>query len=477
MRRVLSAGQGLKRIPLFGLGLKGKSANATSQHRINLFGEIQVDQDKSRFVLYGPPGKMLWGNLGETPARGRLAIGTRMFVVHRNKLQELNNGAIATERGTLNSSKGWCDLCTDGVNILIVDGTNGYTFTLATNTFAQIVDPNFPAAGTCTWLSGLFIVDQADSDSFFFSPDGINWDPLDFATAEKQPDGIVRIFENGGEIFIGGESSSEFWGTTGDFNSPFAPIRGASIDYGLAAKRSLVSHDGGMIGLFLNESQAQIMKFRGYTPVPASTPELDSVINGYAIKSDATGFSYMAGGHPIYHINFPSAGKSWEYDSLTNLWCERQSGVYGQRDRGEMACVFLGKTLVFDFENGKIYRHDENVYTDDGEPMKSLVRTRHFFNDYNHSSIGRLFVDFQTGVGTSTGQGSDPRAMLRVSRDGGNSWGTEILAPMGKIGEYLTRSQWGPLGSARDFVFEISVTDPVKRFIVNGAIEATGGLP
>jgi hypothetical protein len=48
-----------------------------------------------------------------------------------------------------------------------------------------------------------------------------------------------------------------------------------------------------------------------------SNPELDSIINGYATVSDATGFSRMQGGHPFYQINFATAGASWEFDGLT----------------------------------------------------------------------------------------------------------------------------------------------------------------
>ena len=79
----------------------------------------------------------------------------------------------------------------------------------------------------------------------------------------------------------------------------------------------------------------------------------------------------------------------------------------------------------------------------------------------------------ETGVGLATGQGSDPQAVLRYSTDGGHSWSNEIPAPIGKVGEYDTRVIWHRLGRARDFTFEVTVTDPVKTVFVNGFIKTS----
>jgi hypothetical protein len=38
---------------------------------------------------------------------------------------------------------------------------------------------------------------------------------------------------------------------------------------------------------------------------------------------------------------------------------------------------------------------------------------------------------------------------------------------MGKIGAYRTRAIWRRLGQSRDRVYELVVTDPVKRVIVD----------
>jgi hypothetical protein len=460
-------------VPLFGIGLKGKSANVSAQQRINLYAEMQKDGEKTRMALYGRAGRSLLTNFGDTPGRGGITVNDRMLVVHRDTLWEVDNAGTQTSRGTISTTSGRVDMSTDGDVVLITTGTNGYTFDLGTNTLTLVADPDFPqAAKHCTWLDGNFIVDQGDGDQFQISPDGINWDPLDVASAESAPDGLVRPFADHGEIALFGEATTEFWGNTGAADFPFAPVRGSTLEYGLAARWSLAKYDSSLAGLFKNRmGQVQVMRLQGYTPVPMSNPELDSIINGYPSTADATAFTRMQGGHPFYQINFPTAGKSWEYDSLSDMWGEVQSGVLGVRDRAEFCLDFINKPRVFDYSNGKVYTVDPTLYADNGDAFRSVVVSRHFFADYNRVTVSRLFVDFESGVGLTTGQGSDPQVMLRISRDGGHTWGAEIQASLGKIGAYATRAEWRRLGTARDFVFEVAISDPVKRVIVGGAVD------
>lgn len=465
-------------LPLFGIGQKGKSANVSSQQRINLYAEMQKDGEKTRMALYGRAGRSLFATFGDTPSRGATVVGERLFVVHRGTLWEVNNAAVLTNRGTISTTSGRVDMVSDGDVILITTGTNGYTYDLVTDTLTIIADINFPqAAKTCTWLDGNFIVDQGDGDIFQISDDGITWPALDAAAAESAPDGLVRVFADHGEIMLPGVATTEFWGNTGAADFPFAPVRGSTLEYGLAARWSLVKYDSSVAGLFRNRmGQVQVMRLQGYTPVPMSNPELDSIINGYSTVSDATAFSRMQGGHPFYQINFPGAMASWEYDALTGLWGPVQYGLLGARDRGEFCLDYINRQRLFDYSNGNIYTIDPSIYADNGDPIRSVLVSRHFFADYNRVTINKLFIDFESGVGLATGQGSDPQVMLRVSRDGGHTWGNELRASLGKIGQYGKRATFPPLGTARDFVFELSITDPIKRVIVGAGIDYSPGM-
>jgi hypothetical protein len=59
-----------------------------------------------------------------------------------------------------------------------------------------------------------------------------------------------------------------------------------------------------------------------------------------------------------------------------------------------------------------------------------------------------------------TGQGRDAEVMIRVSRDGGFTWGAERIVSAGVLGAYTQRLQAFQFGQARDWVIEVSVSDP-----------------
>lgn len=462
-------------IPLFGMGMYGKSLTASAQRHLNLYAELQPEGEKSRVVFYGTPGTTLrTAALGDTPIRGWIAVGDFVYLVHRGTVYKMNNASTLTVLGTINTTTGRVDMAYDGSVILIVTGTNGYTLTLP-STLAIISDDDFPdAAKTCAWIDGQFVVDDGVSDSFYISPDGAAWDGLDFATAESNPDGLVRVFVDSGQIVLAGEKTLEFWGDSGATDFPFAVVKGATQEFGLAARWSLCKFNSGLAGLFRNGAQGGVivMFIQGYVPRPLSSPEHASIISSYADVSDATAYAYMLGDHPMLQINFPSAGASWLYDALSGMWSQLEYGLNGNRHRGEMHLEYLNAHLVADYSNGSIYDIDPNAYTDNGTAIAREIIGKHFFNGNDRITLDELYIDMETGVGLTSGQGSDPQVMLSVSKDNGYTYGGERWKSLGAMGKRLSRVVWRGLGMARDWVFKIRITDPVKVVISYVAIRA-----
>lgn len=459
--------------PLFGVGQLGKSRTVTSQQHVNLYAEIQAEKEKATVTYYGTPGLTLFSDdLGDTPIRGWISVGTVFYAVHRGTFYEINNAGTITSRGTLVTTTGRVDMTYNGLVVLMVDGTSGYTYTVASTTFVEIADGDFPdGVTTCTWLDGQFIVGGDGTDTFFISPDGTAWDPLDFATAESNPDGLVRVFANNGEVLLFGDNTLEPWGNNGQGDFPFSPIKGGISTFGLAARWSMCEFNSGIAALMIpTGGQVQVMFISGYTPRPISTPEMDSIINGYATVSDAVAFSYMLGGHPMYQINFPSAMTSWLFDALSGMWSKLEYGLDAARHRAELHIDFINRPLVSDYSNGSIYELDPDTYTDNGTAIAREIVGRHVFKGNERFVIDELYCDFQTGVGLISGQGDDPQAMLTFSKDNGATWSAELWVTMGAIGAYLTRVVWRRLGVARDFLFKIRITDPIKVALTYAAL-------
>ena len=461
---------------LFGVGLKGKSPVVSAQHRINCYLDRIVDEDTEQTAIIGSPGLDLFLDLGDTPVRGWIVVGDLLYLVHRSTFYEVNNSGVQTARGTISTTTGRVDMAHDGAVIVMVDGSAGNIYTIATTTLAVISDVDFPdTASTVTWQDGYFIVE--DGATFQLSETGVSWDALDVASAESAPDGIVRVLADHGELSIFGDTTTEFWSNTGGADFPYQPVRGATREIGLASRFSLCQFDDALAFLGKNKlGQVQVMRLNGHIPVAISTPELDSIINRYATVSDATGYAHMHEGHPFYRLNFPSAGKSWEYDGLastqmgTHVWCERQSGLNAERHRGEMAIDYMNKVRIADFENGKIYSVSATTYAENGNAFPFELTSKRVIKDYDPFTLNKLFLDFETGVGLATGQGSDPQVMLRVSRDGGRTFDNEMSTSLGAIGKYRARVEWHQFGMSESFVFRVRITDPVKRHLVNASL-------
>jgi hypothetical protein len=131
--------------------------------------------------------------------------------------------------------------------------------------------------------------------------------------------------------------------------------------------------------------------------------------------------------------------------------------------------------LVGDYENGKVYSIENAIYTEDGTTIRRLRRAPHLVADFQREYFDELQIQFQPGVGLNDGQGSDPQAMLRWSNDGGSTWSNEHWTTIGKIGRYTNRAIWRRLGFARDRIFEVAISDPVKAVIISANLKSSVG--
>lgn len=107
-----------------------------------------------------------------------------------------------------------------------------------------------------------------------------------------------------------------------------------------------------------------------------------------------------------------------------------------------------------------------DVVTLPGLPITRDRICRLPFNGGLRAILNRLEAFIQAGVGND--DCPDPQITLRLSRDGGNTWGNEITVSMGQLGQYVTRVVWNRLGYYRDGAIWLRVTDPVNFVLVGG---------
>ena len=474
--------------PILGSAYVARSVNAADNRMVNLFPEIVPEGGQMPAFLNRAPGLNFLQTVGTGPIRGLWAHQTQgadFYVVSGNSVYKLTSlTGTPVLLGTI-AGTGQVSIADNGDQIVFVSSPNAYVYTESTNTFAQVTDPDFPGAVTVGYIDGYFVFNQPNSQKLWITSllDGTQIDPLDFASAEGSPDGIVGIIVDHREVWVFGPDSTEVWYNAGAADFPLARIQGAFNEIGCVAAYSIAKLDNSIFWLGCDaRGQGIVYKANGYIGQRISTHAIEWQIQQYSNMSDATAYTYQQDGHAFYVLNFPTGGTTWVYDVSTGVWHERAYLDNGQfsRHRGNCQCNFSGDIIIGDYETGDIYTFDLTVYADNGDAQKWLRSWRALptgQNNLKRTAHHSLQLNCEVGTGLNSGQGSDPQIMLRWSDDGGHTWSNEHWTSMGAMGNYGQRAIWRRLGMTlklRDRVYEVSGTDPVKLDIIGAQLLLSG---
>jgi hypothetical protein len=377
------------------------------------------------------------------------------------------------------------------------------------------------------WLGGQ-IVDINDNYFIYSQPNTQQFavsdllspitQPLSFGSKFSSPDNLVSLIANNGQLYLLGEKSSEVWVDAGSFPLAYQRVPGSSTQQGIIAPFSVARLGNAFAYLSANTRGVnQIVIMNGYTPERISTHAVEnSILDKYT--ANAIAYTYQLEGHECYVITFPSLDLTWVYDNTTGmwhkwLWTDKYNKYH--RHRSNCGCAFQNVFIVGDWENGNVYYLDNNTYTDNGDEIRRLRRAPHLVQDLQREYFDELQIQFQPGVGNGgfsrdrntyignpytiqlgeplvipinqmivlgyPGQirpnqiNYNPQVMLRWSNDGGSTWSKEYWQELGKTGMYKHRAIWRRLGMARDRIFEMVVTDPVKAVVVSANLKLSGG--
>lgn len=465
-------------IPFTGGAYLSRSVNLDAQRCINLF-PVSGESGTAKAVrsLFGTPGLRLLATLdGSDGIRAlyRPSVGDAIAVRGSN-VYRIDSGWNETLVGTIDALTTPVSIADNGTTAVLVTGPNGYTLDMIANTLAQIGDPAFYGATRVSYNNQTFIFERPGTNTFYITEVGaVTFDALDFASAESNAEPIVAHTVNHSELLIFKESVTEVWRDSGSADFPYSRDGNAAIEQGCAARYSVTSLDNTVFWLGGDKTGSGIVwRMNGYTPQRVSHDGVEFAIQGYSDISDAWGYAYQQEGHTFYVLNFPTGNATWVYDVKEQAWHQRAylnmaSGTL-QRHRCATHIFFGGEHVVGDWENGNLYALDLDYYSDNGNPMVALRSCSHVFSgaDDHQVRIDWLDVLIESGVGLQTGQGSDPVMMLRWSKDGGHTWSALRSMSMGRVGNFRARARAGRLGKARDWVFEVSISDPVKRVILS----------
>ena len=498
--------------PILGSSYVARSVNAADSRMVNLFPEMVPEAGKEPAFLSRAPGLRLLASLGDSPVRGLWQYGGYGYAVSGTNLYKISSSWAVTLLGTVSGS-GPVSMADNGNQLFVACNGPSYIYNSSTSVFQQITDPDFPGAVAVGYLDGYFVFNEPNSQKVWVTSllEGTQVDPLDFASAEGSPDGLVSLIIDHREAWLFGTNSVEVWYDAGNADFPLARLQGAFNEIGCAAAYSVAKLDNGLFWLGSDaRGNGIVYRANGYTGQRISTHAVEWQIQQYNNISDAVAYTYQQDGHAFYVLIFPSANTTWVYDVATQAWHERAGFSNGQFTRHRSNCQmnFGGEIVVGDYANGNIYAFDLTTYSDNGDIQKWLRSWRALptgQNNLNRTAHHSLQLDCESGVGldgndvstllnslntelglallaesgttilvsVSTVQGTDPQVMLRWSDDGGHTWSNEHWRNMGRIGEYGRRVLWRRLGMTmklRDRVYEVSGTDPVKIAIMGAEL-------
>jgi hypothetical protein len=348
-------------------------------------------------------------------------------------------------------------------------------YTTLAGPLTTVADADAPTqVSHVAYMDGYILANNLNSASnqyiqFSAINDLTTWAALDTFKAEGEPDAVVAFQEGFRELLLLGRRSVEFW--VNDGTTPFSRLPGAVQSFGTEAPYSLARVGGTWMWL---DHERRMVTMQGRQVQRVSTP-YDRVLQRYTSVSDAVAYTVSVDGFPLYVLNFPTARQTLVYNYETQQWhkwgyWDTGSATY-QRFRGLSYCYARAWNLhlVGDHTNGIIYKMDRTVYSDNGNPMRTLIRTGHYSHGREFTKRSDL-LRLRCKRGVATGGVSNPIVSVRRRVNNGAQWQNERFGSLGQVGQHELHLDYRRNGIFKTCQLEIVHSDPTE-FILVGAQE------
>lgn len=377
---------------------------------------------RSQDKLLQAPGLRTFAGIGNGPHRGGTDVEGKAFVVSGQTLYQVAPSGVSTSVGTI-PGIGIVSMThnqiTNGNQLVIGNGSDGYVYNTATNVFAKIGDPGFPGMGSCDFM-GQYILGVEPQRRFWFHSnlaDATDYSTLDRYEAESAPDRIVGLIASHNDVLIFGERTIENWVNSPTATAAFQRNDGMTVERGCANANTIRRLDNTVF--FLAENMTVCTLQGGSTPVPISTRAMEREI-GNNDPAKALAFTWEDNGHAVYYLTFQD-GKTWGYDVTQGEWARRQSL---NLDRWRLNTLFKwnGEWYGGDYNSGRLFLLDWNYALEGCDLIRRSRRTGVVHNNENPMFVHGLRVLVDTG-----GTQSLPHGAMTIAGD----------LPNGSVGDLI----------------------------------------
>jgi len=267
----------------------------------------------------------------------------------------------------------------------------------------------------------------ADGRIFASELNSTDVNALSVATAEAQPDGLVRGIVQGGIYYAMGSATIEPWRNIG--TAPFPLQRSPSvIPVGLKTAMAVAGFEPGWDRdpIFVAHD-GTVRVLSGYDTAVISTPDVEAFIAASTVSTlEASVFT--AKGKAFWALS--SDRGTWVYEVTSQQWHERVSQGTS-RWRASRSAKSGDKWVLGDTLSTKLLTVADNLTTEAGNPVAWTLESGPAKEFPVRIAIPAGFFDFTRAAGVSV--------QIAYSHDGGQSWSSPVTRALDDADRYAVR--------------------------------------
>jgi Phage stabilisation protein len=362
---------------------------------------------------------------------------TVVYVVAGTTLYSLDPvSGVGTSIGTIPGT----DYCTFSSSIYHVAITgNGSLFLYNGTVLTPVGIPDAHLVTNVVCLDNYFIVGAVNTSKFYFvRPGNTTIDPLDFISAERNPDDIVAVATVGDELWVLGQSTTEVFADTGDQTAPFIRISNRVYYSGCADKRTVIVGSsfaqssiygsGGVLPCLIWVSSSKEVILAQGRPIKISNESIEELLKASTIFR---AWAFRTNKHDFYVLCTDVA--TMVYDLTAQKWYRWSSyakdtwdAVYGIQVNDTVLCATDAGSQVYTLSSNQIDANQEYLVCEVTGflPNPSV-------NGYQCNRITLLL-----NYGFASSYGTFPVVEMRFSDDGGHTWTNYFQGSVGSRGAF-----------------------------------------
>jgi hypothetical protein len=435
---------------------------------------VQNPQSLSNVSYIARPSLSLLTTIPTGPTRGiwfQSQGGTTIiYVIGGTNLYTYNNGTY-----TLIGEIPGTSFCTFASTIYgIAIQSDGLLYLYDGETITNVPIPDDNKVSDVTSLDNYFIVGIENTSKFYWIlPGGTTINPLNFASAERNPDDIVTMISIGDELWSIGQSTVEIFTDSGDVTAPFIRTPQRVYTTGCIDKHSIVktvyqypstvNQDALLPCLIWVTPSKEVVLAQG-TPRKISNESIEELLKA---SSTFTAWSFRTNRHDFYVLNTDTV--TVVYDLTSEAWYRWNS--YQQTTWKALSGVQINdSTYCVDGTSGNIYSLSYSPVDLTSDYL--ICEVGGFVGNTTNGGIPCKSVTLFINYGyNSSYTNIDPVIEMRWSDSGGASYSNYVQGSLGKKGSYASTVRFRSLGNyqrpGRFFEFRFS---EIQTFRLDAAI-------